>query len=227
MPKGTSLAKAIQQALSTAFPNVPINLAISPNLVLVYDDKGYYQSVEQYLNYVKTFSHSILGTPSTTGYQGVRVNRSSSFFDVFDGTVPGSAIQLLFEDLVGQPTSVGANMIQIRTVLRGDIIPNMNVILPQNVLVTTFNTGEGSSTFYPSLPFLKYQPGAALTCQGSFMVKSIIHRGHFRNPNAENNWVTTIDAIPNLPTLPTGNNVVNQSGKQVFTSAVGGPGTSR
>ena len=40
MPKGTPLGQAVQKALSAAFPNVGVNLAISSNLVLNYDDHG-------------------------------------------------------------------------------------------------------------------------------------------------------------------------------------------
>jgi hypothetical protein len=213
MPKGTPLGQAVQQALSQAFPNVPVSLAISSNLVLNYDDKGFYYSIEQYLDYVKTLSHSILGTPYTSGYQGVRLDSSKGKFSVFDGTAPAGTIQILYEDLIGQPCWIAANTIQIKVALRSDISVNNIIVLPNNILTTV--TQAGALTFNPGLFFNTFQHGNVLTFQGQFTVTSVRHIGRFRNPNAAENWVTVIEAVTpgsegSLVPVP------NSSGQQTF-----------
>jgi hypothetical protein len=213
MPKGTPLGQAIQQALSTAFPNVGVNLAISSNLILNYDDHGFYQSVEQYMDYAKALSHSILGTPYTSGYQGVRADSSKGPFNVFDGTLPSSTIQIQFEDLIGQPCWIDANKIQFKVAMRSDIAPNNIVVLPNNILTTS--TGQGALGFTPGLPFNTFQHGNVLLFQGQFTVTSVRHMGRFRNPSAEQNWVTVIEAVtPGTEgsTIP----APNISGQQTF-----------
>jgi hypothetical protein len=229
MPKGTPLSSAVQQALSTAFPGVGINLNISPNLTLNYDDHGFYQGLEQYMNYVKALSHSILGTPQSTGYYGVRNDPSKGPFYIYDGTVPQGAIPIQFEDLIGQPTWIDAGLIQIRTALRADIQPNYQIVLPNNILTTTTGGQSGSTpvggitTFLPGSPWLQYQPGDVLNFQGTFLVISVRHIGRFRNPNAESNWVTIINAL--LPGATSGGiTAPNQSGLQTFgpVQAAGG-----
>jgi hypothetical protein len=193
MPKGTPLGQAIQQALNTAFPSAGVNIKISPNLTLNYDDKGYYQSLEQYMDYVKTLSHSILGTPDKTGYQGVMADSSKGPFNIFDATQPDTPIQINFQDLIGQPCWIDVNKIQFKVALRSDISPNNIVKLPPNILTTS--TASGALTFQPGLVFNQYQPGNQLLFQGQYTVTAVRHMGRFRSPNAESDWVTVIEAV--------------------------------
>jgi hypothetical protein len=187
MPKGTPLGQAIQQALNTAFPGVGVNLNISPNIILNYDDKGFYQSLEQYMDYAKALSHSVLGTPYTSGYQGVRADSSKGPINIFDGTAPSNAIQILFEDLIGQPCWINAGKIQFKVAMRSDISTNNIVILPNNILTSTAQAA--------GLYLNNFQHGNVLLFQGEFTVTSVRHMGRFRNPNAEQNWVTVIEAV--------------------------------
>jgi hypothetical protein len=222
MPKGTPLASAVQQALSTAFPGVGMNLKISPNLTLNYDDHGFYQGLEQYMNYVKALSHSILGTPQSTGYYGVRNDPSKGPFNIFDGTLPDSVVQIQFEDLIGQPTWVDAGEIQVRVAMRADIVPNMQIALPTNILVST--TEAGAFGLLPGSQWQQYQPGDFLNFQGTFQVIGVRHMGRFRNPNAESNWITVINALYGSAPGALGAAIANQSGQQTFgpVQAAGG-----
>jgi hypothetical protein len=194
MPKGTPLGQAIQKALSTAFPGVGINLNVSPNLTLNYDDKGYYESLEQYMDYAKKLSHSILGTPDTTGYQGVMADPSKGSFNIFDATQRTSTIQINFEDLIGQPCWIDTNKIQIKVALRSDISPSNLIVLPPNIL-TTVSGPQAGLTFIPGLNFNQYQSGNVLLFQGQFTVTAVRHMGRFRSPDAESGWVTVIEAV--------------------------------
>jgi hypothetical protein len=223
MPKGTPLSQAIYQALYTAFPGVPVNAAISPNLTLNYDDKGFYQSLEQYMDYVKTLSHSILGTPYTSGYQGVMADSSKGFFSIFDGTAPAGSIQILFVDLIGQPCWIGPNKIQFKVALRSDISPNTKVTLPTNILTSASETG--GLTFTPGLPFNAYQHGNVLTFQGTFTVVSVRHMGRFRSPAADQNWITVIEAVTSGSSQDPIAPVLNSSGIQTFIPSGAAPGS--
>jgi hypothetical protein len=227
MPQGTSLSSAIKNALSTAFPGIPVNVNISPNLVLNYPDQGFHQNLQQYQNYIKALSHDILGTPSVTGYQGVQVDTSKGQINVFDGTVSAGAIELLYEDLIGQPTWTGQSPpeIQVKTVMRSDITPGTAngasyITLPQGILVASsadvYMNFYGGST---SIAAQAGQVGDVLTFQGSFQVRSVRHVGKFRQSTGEA-WVSIITLIP-----PIGNTVggiINQSGQQIFNSIAGG-----
>jgi hypothetical protein len=223
MPKGTPLGQAIQQALSTAFPGVGINLNINPNITLNYDDKGYYQSLEQYLDYAKVLSHSVLGTPYTTGYQGVMADSSKGNFNIFDASQPSALIMIQFQDLIGQPCWIGPNKIQFKVALRSDISPNSQIILPNNILTSA--TQSGGLTFMPGLVFNTFQHGNILTFQGQFTVVSVRHMGRFRSPAADQNWITVIEAVtPGNDSEGNPIPVQNISGEQIFTPASGLPG---
>jgi hypothetical protein len=217
MPKGTPLGQAVEQALSTAFPGVAVILNISPNIILNYDDKGFYQSIEQYMDYVKTLSHSVLGTPYTSGYQGVRADSSKGTINLFDGTRPSSLIYINFEDLIGQPCWIDANKIQFKVALRSDIAPNMQVVLPNNVLTTSSARGG------LGLVLNTFAHGNLLLFQGTFAVQSVRHMGRFRSPAADQNWITVIEATAD-PTQ--GGNpiaaVANTAGQHIFNSAEAG-----
>jgi hypothetical protein len=228
MPVGTPLSQAIQNALTTAFPGFMVNVNINPVLVLTEPDQGFYQGLEQYQNYVKTLSESILGNATTTGYHGVTIDRSrANQINVYDGSIVGSTVVLAYEDLVGQPTWVGRNEIQIKTVMRGDISVGgaggvTNVQLPANTLVTT-----NSSSFYKMFMTdgpLNAQQGNILNFQGTFMIKKIRHVGRFRQPTGEA-WVTIINAATDFTPGGEGGFVANVSGLQTFTPSGAAPGS--
>jgi hypothetical protein len=193
MPKSQPLSTAKKNTLTTAFPGSAVNVNISPKLMLNYDDKGFYQGIEQYFNYIKSLSHSILGTPDKTGYRGVRVHTIGNNINVGDETIVGTLIPIQFEDLIGQPTWIGNEEIQIKTCLRSDIVAIdgkgiMQVTLPQNTVVTTTEGGAASA--------MGYKVGDVLNFQGTFSVNTVRHIGHYRQPTGDA-WVSIIDCTPN------------------------------
>jgi hypothetical protein len=223
MPQGTPLSSAIQTALSTAFPNSSFIVNISNALTLNYPDQGFYQSIEQYQNYFKSLSHSILGTPTTTGYQGAQIFPTGyGQYVVTDFTNPGNTIPIQFEDLVGQPTWIDVNTIQVKTVLRGDINSawasgnNVSITLPNPLLVTTL--GQGALTY--SVAGLNnnnsntFEHGNVLLFNGSWLVNKVRHVGKFRQPTGES-WVTIINAVAPLAAGAAG--ISQTGGIQSFT----------
>jgi hypothetical protein len=233
MPVGTPLSTAIQNTLQTAFPNSTINVNISDKLKLNYPDWGVYQGLEQFGNYIKTLSHSILGTPPA--YKGVSITQNGTNINVTDGTKNTSgAIAIQYTDLIGQPTWIENNTIQVKTCLRGDIpFPNNCLITLPPTLVTQTYSGAVNA-MAPDIGG-EYSGGTNyLTFQGTWQVTGIRHIGKFRDPSMDS-WVTIINAVTNTgggtaattaaTDAPGG--PVNQSGQQTFNPPSGAaPGSS-
>jgi hypothetical protein len=223
MPQGSQL--------SSAFPNSQFIVNISNALTLNAPDQGYHQGLEQYMNYVKQLSHSILGTPDTTGYQGVQSFPTGyQKYLITDFTSPGTPIAIQFEDLVGQPTWIDNNKIQVKTVLRADINAAMaggapvTITLPEKLLVGTqgggaafsYTSGQGANT---------YEHGNVLLFSGSWVVNKIRHVGHYRQPTGES-WVTIIEASSSSFATGFGVGIAQVGGQLAFTGESGGTGSS-
>jgi hypothetical protein len=218
MPIGTTLSSAISNALGTAFPDFNINVNINDSLALGNPDQGFHQSIEQYQNYVKELSQSILGNQKTTGYRGISFSSSGNTINVSDGSKVDKVIDIQYSDLIGQPTwsPQGENVLQIKTALRGDISTsgaggNVHIRLPLNLLVST---PRSASNLFIAGDLLQYQPGDVLNFQGEWEVTSVRHVGRFRQPTGEN-WVSIIDAITPF-TTGGGETITTSSGKQTF-----------
>jgi len=234
MPQGSQLSSAIQNALSTAFPDSQFIVNISNALTLNAPDQGYHQGLEQYMNYVKQLSHGILGTPTTTGYQGVQAFPTGyGKYVITDFTGPGTPIALQFEDLVGQPTWIDNNKIQVKTVLRADINSAMAggapvyITLPYRLLVNTqaagaafsYTSGQGANTF---------EHGNVLLFTGAWVVNKLRHVGHYRQPTGES-WVTIIEAASSSFSAGFGailGGIPQIGGQLSFTGEAGGTGSS-
>ena len=180
-PKNTQLSDSIKHALQTAFPKYQVNVNISPNLVLNYDDIGFYQTLTQYAQYILSISHNIV---KTANYMGVRIDVHGNTINVSDGTQQSpKAGEINFQDLIGQPIWTGTNTVQFKTVMRADIHINDMVTLPKALATLTQGSlpGIGSSA-------------ASNIIQGQFRVQRIRHTGNFRQPDWPS-WCTTFDVI--------------------------------
>jgi hypothetical protein len=174
--QGQPLSTAVKSALSTAFPGFQVNVSISPSLVLNYNDVGVYMTIEAYANYIRKISQSIMGKSS---YPGVQITTVGKTLVVTDDTqAAASTKQINFQDLVGQPTWLGLNVVQVKTVMRGDISTRDTVMLPQTLATTS---AASSPQFRQNSAF-----------QGKFFVKQTRHIGRFRQPDAAS-WVSVFD----------------------------------
>jgi hypothetical protein len=172
----TPLSRALQQTLTTAFPGFTPKINISPNLVLPYNDNGFYQTLEQFSNYLFQVSRDVV---KTSGYSGVRISQNGNSIVVSDGTQSNmSNKQINFQDLIGQPTWIGLNTVSVKTVMRADIDISDVVTLPNSLVTTT----AASAPQYRS----------QTSFQGKFMVQEIRHVGNFRQPDAAS-WNTTFN----------------------------------
>jgi len=149
---------------------------------------------------------------------------------ITDFTSPGTPIAIQFEDLVGQPTWIDNNKIQVKTVLRADINAAMaggapvTITLPEKLLVSTqgagaafsYTSGQGANT---------YEHGNVLLFSGSWVVNKIRHVGHYRQPTGES-WVTIIEASSSSFATGFGVGIAQVGGQLAFTGESGGTGSS-
>jgi len=176
---------AIQRAISAAYPSVSgVTVTVSPNLVFSYDMGHNANDLGQFANYLQRLTAGLLNAT----YPGVIVVFQNGGIVVTDYTQPLPAVQINFEDLVGQPTWIETNKIQIRTVLRSDIIVGSYITLPK---------GDASlpgfvQTTYAAMPSsIKYQT----TFAGQFIVQEVRQIGHYRMPDG-NAWISVFNAVP-------------------------------
>lgn len=181
----TNFGDAIQRAISAAYPSVSgVTVTVSPNLVFSYDMGHNANDLGQFANYLQGLTAGLLNAT----YPGVIVVFQNGGIVVTDYTQPLPAVQINFEDLVGQPTWIETNKIQIRTVLRSDIIVGSYITLPK---------GDASlpgfvQTTYAAMPSsIKYQT----TFAGQFIVQEVRQIGHYRMPDG-NAWISVFNAVP-------------------------------
>jgi hypothetical protein len=176
------LAAAIYQTLTKALPNLKVNVKISPQLMLAYQDAGMYQNLEQYSGYIQKLSNSILGTK---GYLGVHMSSYGNGLNVWDGTVAETPGQIDPIDLIGQPTWIALNKISMKTVLRADLHVSDVFTLPPGILINM-----SPDAVIPGTPEQK----VSLSFSGAFQILKVLHIGDFRNPDGSS-WSSNFEAI--------------------------------
>ena len=175
--KGTAMSGAIADTLKTAAPDVAQDIKISEKLILAEDDAGQYDSLQSFAQHIRMTSQKIIGGT----YAGVDIVLTEKTFTVYDGTASQTAKQIEFNDLIGQPTWIEPQTIQLNCVLRADIKVGDKIKMPPTRVTET----QGS--------LARYRDKSAF--QGEFFVGMVRHVGNFRQPDG-NSWVTTINAYP-------------------------------
>lgn len=175
---GTPLADALKVTLKTALPQAVQKISVSPRLVLNHNQPGYYNTVEQLAGVIYDLSKSII---TDAGYPGVAIGYDGVTVTVSDQSSPLPPTAIAFQDLIGQPTWVEPQIIQVKTVMRGDIGINDVVTLPQGVVSTTANA------------LRRFQDET--TFSGNYVVNAMHHFGASRQPDAAS-WNTTMNMYP-------------------------------
>jgi hypothetical protein len=188
MQPGQQLSDAMQQTLKTAFPQANLDIKISPNLKLQYQDAGFYQSLNQFAGYVRALSLSILGT---TNYAGITMWTHGNTIYADDKTQQNSNnIEISAFDLIGQPTWIGGGQISFKVVMRNDIMMGKTVTLPQGILVGFAPTQANVNL---SSVINVTNPSNQLNFSGNFDVKTVLHAGDSRHPDGSQ-WCTVVTA---------------------------------
>jgi hypothetical protein len=193
-PPNTQLSDAIKNALATAYPGYTVDINISGNLKKSSDGSHFASSWVDLSTQVHSDSIGIINNPD---YYGVYITLEGTKFIVRDsgtGAASGNATaatkQILFQDMIGQPTWIKFNTIQFQTVMRSDIDVGDVVALPRAQFTSTpggFVQGASSSS-----AFSDYRNASAFG--GSFNVNNIHHVGNFRAPDGRQ-WCTVFEAV--------------------------------
>ncbi len=180
---GTPLSQPLTQTLNQAFPNYPVVMNISDQLVMPGDVPGYYKTLEQLSAVLYARTQGFLGPT----YQGVRIAIQAGQIIVWDNDSPPAPVQINFQDLVGQPTWIDVNVMQAAFVMRADLTIGSTILMPQGMI----NAPGFVQTSANSMPSnLKYQS----TFQGVFTITEMRHIGNFRDPNGQS-WVTVANCV--------------------------------
>jgi len=177
------MSSAIQQTLSTAFPQANVNVVISDALKLMYQDAGMYQSVEQYAGYIQKLSQSIMGSKQYPGVQLTSYNQTLTATD-FTKTIGTSDINYL--ELIGQPTWLTIVTISVKVVLRGGLHISWGCTLPQTLV------GFSGADAFAGGPAPDQR--THITLPGDYVVTRVLHIGDFRNPDGAA-WSTNYEMI--------------------------------
>ena len=186
---GTPLSVALAATFAQAFPGFSQSIAISPNLTLPNDEAGHYTTLPQFAKYINRITRVIGQRAFGANYPGVRMATSGMTVMAFDGLgVPKAPVKALaFEDIIGQPTWIGPNKIQFKTVMRADIAVGGDISFPPGVVSPYALTTAAAA--YPNVP-----ARSKTIFQGNFIVVEVHHWGNFRQSDADS-WTTTFVAV--------------------------------
>ena len=181
-PAGTPLATALQQCLGVVYPNMPISMNISPNLVNSSDQHHVVGTLEELAQFIEQWTTDQFFNPVTITIQGGKVM-------VYDTTYKPSPVQLVFTDFIGQPTWIDVQKMQVKTVMRADLQLGSIISMPQGFqnapgFITTTGASLPSSSKYES------------TFKNSFTIYELRQIGNFRSADA-GDWCTVINGVAN------------------------------
>jgi hypothetical protein len=181
-PKGERLSDALTHCLQVAYPNMPISMNISPNLVNDHDQHHASTTLENLASFVGDITDQLF-------HDRVYITIQRGQIFVFDDTYVPAAVQLNFTDFVGQPTWIQPNIIQIKTVLRADLQIGDIVRMPEGLqnapgVITTTGASLPSSIKYKS------------TFQNTFTIFEARQIGDFRSSDS-GNWCSVFNCVTN------------------------------
>jgi hypothetical protein len=183
---------------------------VSPDLQTPGVVDGQFHNLTEFGSFIRQHTNGTLPGSAFASLKGVNGSPYTGVeFFVFDKTIfvsdpaqtssptGGSSVdkpkQIVFNDLIGQPSWKNAYTINFITMLRGDLQPLDFIKLP-DVLAAPF-----VGSFVP--PGGGIGPGAvqfpsrnASVFQGKFQITEMHHFAHFRQATGEA-WVTSIDAL--------------------------------
>lgn len=174
--KGQTMADSITATLKAAFPKYSPIFRTTKVLIAPEDMPGYYNSIDEYAAWLK----SMTSTMTNGVYTGVYITVKDNNFIVYDSSSTANPIAIKFTDLIGQPTWIGPQTVQLRTVMRADLWVGDYVTLPAGQQTTT---AQSMSQYRNSLVFT-----------GKYQIVQMRHVGNFRQPDA-NSWVSMINAV--------------------------------
>jgi hypothetical protein len=184
-PPSQPMSTMIDTTLKSAYPELKRDINISDKLKLPNTEVGFYSTLPQFAQYSKNLSRKILGPNS---YAGVEMVVRGDTIHVTDGTKASTAKEVRPTDLIGQPTWIAPQTVQVILVMRGDIKVGNFIKLPDSLLTTRASSFSTSAAVKMQTAF-----------KGTFWVQHVRHVGSFRQPDGRS-WTTIVDAM----TIPEG-----------------------
>jgi len=182
--KGQKLSDAINQMLTTAYTKtpMPISINISDDWVADQDLPAYSYTLDGISEQIAEYTLS-----KSSGPVGVAITIQNGKILVQDSTYSPDAIQINFNDLIGQPTWIDPNTMQISTVMRADLQFGSKIKMPKGFVgapgsVTTTAQSMPSSYKYKS------------TFTQDFQITQLRHIGNFRSSDA-GEWATVCNCL--------------------------------
>jgi hypothetical protein len=178
-PKGTSFKQAVTSMLSMLYPDYNIVVDVSRSLVSKEDQHTRWSGLDEAGPGLRDLTAGIVGH----GYPGVQIFARDRSFYVSDGTSAKVPKVILFQDMIGQPTWIEFNTVQVRTVMRADISwGDFFKFDPRGVIATTRSNSQP-------------QVDKSSIFKGSFKVNSVHHVGRYRDERGDA-WCSIIEGTP-------------------------------
>lgn len=196
---GDSLVTPLVNSLSQAFPQYKIQGSVDTRLVWKGSTAtGFWAKLTQFADYINKKSLDIISgyAPNTKDstqsnyYPGVTISLQKNIFTITDGSTITQPKQLSFYDLVGQPTWVQINKVQVTCILRADITVNDYVTLPKGIGTITSGSGSQFNALNSGNTYSTLRNNSIFS--GTFQVLSVRHVGDNRSNDATG-WITVLD----------------------------------
>lgn len=187
---GIPLASAIYQTLSQSFPTYQTNVNISGSLVLSNTEPGHYDNLSQFASYLNELTQEVGSGTFGLNYPGVQITVIGNTIYVYDGTGVEKNTNIVFQDLIGQPTWIGSAKVSFKTVLRSDIAVGSEITFPQGIQAPYALTSQAAAM--PNAP-----ASSKTAFQGTFTIIEAHHFANFRQADAAS-WTTAYVATPSL-----------------------------
>jgi hypothetical protein len=184
-PAGTRVIDSITQALNASFPGYTVIPDVTATLTWSAPEAGFYRNLTAFGQYVEERTrHMGIQSTGNPNYKGIFIRLRSASKQIFVYDTSNKNINIAFQDLIGQPTWIGGNEINFKTVMRADIDVGNTITFPQGVqqpfAITAVQAAPGA-------------PASSKTAfQGKFQVNSVHHFANFRQPDSTS-WNTTFN----------------------------------
>lgn len=184
---GEKMSDVLRRGLTAAFPGFTINITISDKLVWTENAPAVYTRLGQLASAVRSHSFYTMNQDDYTGVQIVIQGQSIRIFD--NASVKSGGIQILPQELIGQPTWIGPFSVSFKCPMRADLHCGDVVQLPENII-----SGPGTLLAVSNeRTFSAYRN--QVNFSGNFMITSVRHVGDYLNPDSSNAWVTIYEAV--------------------------------
>lgn len=180
---GMKLSDALKQTFSVAYPGMPISMNIGDNLVTDSHIPNPFHTLDGLAEWVGEWSDAYFNG------QRVSITIQAGKLVVFDKTYKPGPIQINFTDLIGQPTWIEPNTMQMKTVMRADLQVGSIITMPKGMQ----NAPGFVSTWPSSLPSsMKYESAF----KNNFFVREVRHIGNFRSSDSAD-WCSVFNCVAN------------------------------